>query len=163
MGRADLPRRYAAGPDESQGDLPDVNVWLALTVQQHPHHDAAQAYWHGEAAQRLWFCRVTMLGLVRLLTQPKLMGPDALDALTVLAAYDRFVGLPEVGLYSEPLGCDTELRRLTAAGLPARWMTDAYLAAFATSANLRLVSFDSDFVRFAGLQLLRLEPVSALP
>jgi len=154
-----LSRRYAAGPAEADGDLPDVNVWLALAVQQHSHHDAALAYWQGEAAQLLWFCRVTMLGLVRLLTQPRLMEPDALDAAPALAAYDRFAGLPEVGLHSEPLGCDTEMRRLTAAGLPARLLTDAYLAAFATSANLRLVSFDRDFTRFAGLQLLRLAPV----
>jgi len=98
-------------------------------------------------------------GLVRLLTQPRLMGPDALDAVAALAAYDRFAGLPEVGLRSEPLGCDTVLRRPTAAGLPARLLTDAYLAAFATSANLRLVSFDRDFTRFAGLPLLRLAPV----
>lgn len=156
-----MSRSYAAGSGDADGDLPDVNVWLALAVQQHPHHDAAQAYWRGAAAQRLWFCRVTMMGLVRLLTQPKLMGPGALDAVPALAAYDRFAGLPEVGLYSEPLGCDTNLRRLTAAGLPARLLTDAYLAAFATSANLRLVSFDQDFTRFAGLQLLRLAPVSA--
>jgi hypothetical protein len=27
------------------GDLPDINVWLALAVQEHPHH--AQAQRHG--------------------------------------------------------------------------------------------------------------------
>ena len=102
-----------------------------------------------------------MLGLVRLLTQPRVMGTDALDAVSALVAYDRFAGLPEVGLYSEPLGCDTELRRLTSASLPARLLTDAYLAAFSISANLRLVSFDRDFTRFAGLQFLRLEPLAA--
>ena len=102
-----------------------------------------------------------MLGLVRLLTQPRIMGTDALDASSALAVYDRFAGLPEVGLFSEPLGCDTELRRLTSGSLPARLLTDAYLAAFSTSANLRLVSFDRDFTRFAGLQLLRLEPFAA--
>jgi toxin-antitoxin system PIN domain toxin len=139
--------------------LPDVNVWLALAVQQHPHQDAALACWQGGAAQRLWFCRVSMLGLVRRLTQPKLMALDARDAVSALAAHDRFAGLPGVGLYSEPIGCDTELRRLTAAGRPARLFTDAYLAAFATSANLRLVSFDRRFTRFAGLQLLRLDLV----
>ena len=114
-----MSRRHAAGPAEADGDLPDVNVWLALAVKQHPHHDAALAYWQGEAAQRLWFCRVTMLGLVRLLTQPRLMGPDALDAVSALAAHDRFTGLLEVGLHSEPLGCDTEIPAPAKAGMGA--------------------------------------------
>lgn len=138
-----------------------MNVGLALAVQQHPHHHAAPAYWQGEAARRLWFCGVTLLGLVRRLTQTKLMGPGALEAVSALAGYDRFAGLPEVGLCSEPLGCGTELRRLTAAGLQARLLTEAYLAVPATSANLRWVSFDRDFTRFAGLQLLWSEPVAA--
>jgi predicted nucleic acid-binding protein len=37
---------------------------------------------------------------------------------------------------------------------PGLW-TDAYLAAFALSAGLRMVSFDSDFGRFAGLAWYR--------
>jgi predicted nucleic acid-binding protein len=49
------------------GDLPDVNVWLSLTVKEHAHHLAAQQYWHETAADRVMFNRVTMLGLVRLL------------------------------------------------------------------------------------------------
>ena len=53
-----------------QGDLPDLNVWLALVMPEHPHHSAARQYWDGMAdamaqGQRLWFCRSTMLGLVR--------------------------------------------------------------------------------------------------
>jgi predicted nucleic acid-binding protein len=27
-------------------DLPDVNVWLALTDDRHVHHHAAQLYWN---------------------------------------------------------------------------------------------------------------------
>jgi hypothetical protein len=49
----------------TQGDLPDINVWLALAVQEHPHHAQAQRYWaslHEAGAARavlvpyLWFC-----------------------------------------------------------------------------------------------------------
>ncbi|MDP1902558.1 MAG: hypothetical protein Q8K96_19230 [Rubrivivax sp.] len=124
------PLAPAAGGDH--GDLPDVNVWLALAVQEHPHHAAARQYWANEAAARLHFCRVTMLGLVRLLTQPRLMGP---------ATMRRYVG----------------------AGLPARLITDAYLAAFAAACGLRLVTFDRDFGRFEGLHLLRLSPTAKTP
>jgi predicted nucleic acid-binding protein len=38
---------------------------------------------------------------------------------------------------------------------PRNW-TDAYLAAFAVSASLRLVSFDADFKKFPGLDFLHL-------
>ena len=40
--------------------------------------------------------------------------------------------------------------------LLARLLTDAYLAAFAGSARLRMVTFDKDFGRFQGLDYLRL-------
>jgi toxin-antitoxin system PIN domain toxin len=138
------------------GDLPDVNVWLALAIAEHPHHAAALAYWQQSAAPSLWFCRVTMLGLVRLLTQPRLMGSAALSAPAALAAYDQFAALPEVALRAEPASCEAEMRRIVQADLPARLLTDAYLAAFAMAADLRLVTFDRDFERFDGLKSLRL-------
>ena len=40
--------------------------------------------------------------------------------------------------------------------LPARLSTDAYLAALAMANGWRLVSFDRDFERFAGLNRLML-------
>ena len=146
------------------GDVPDINVWLALAVQEHPHHQAALRYWataqdertrEGAAAaragsgSRLWFCRVTMLGLVRLLCQPKAVGPGALDTLAAWTLYAQYRALPHVGLLPEPEGCDDALRALVGAGpLPPRLWTDAYLAALSVSAGLRLVTFDRDFERF---------------
>ena len=147
----------------TQGGLPDVNVWLALAVQEHPHHAAARHYWAKEAAARVQFCRVMMLGLVRLLTQPRLMGSAALDATATLAHYERFAALPEVGLAAEPADTGAAMRRYVGAGLPARLITDAYLAAFAATGGLRLVTFDRDFERFDGLHLLRLPPATEVP
>jgi len=156
-------RPHAAAASGNQGDLPDVNVWLALAVQEHPHHTAARRYWAKEAAARLHFCRVTMLGLVRLLTEPRLMGPAALNAAAALAHYEHFAALPEVGLAAEPADTGAALRRYVAAGLPARLITDAYLAAFAAAGKFRLVTFDRDFERFDGLHLLRLSPTTEVP
>ena len=157
--------RYAVDLAAAQrGDLPDVNVWLALAVNEHPHHAAAADYWQAGATRQLWFNRVTMLALVRLLCQPKVMGPAALELARAVDVYRRFAALPEVGLQPEPDACDTELQRLATpaqAPLPARLWTDAYLAAFAIAAGLRLVTFDRDFDRFAGLQVLRLIPANA--
>lgn len=155
------------------GDLPDINVWLALAVQEHPHHQAALRYWataqaertrEGAAAaragsgSRLWFCRVTMLGLVRLLCQPKAVGPGALDTLAAWTLYAQYRALPHIGLLPEPEGCDDALRALVGAGsLPPRLWTDAYLAALSVSAGLRLVTFDRDFERFGLERCLILE------
>ena len=148
-------RRTAAAPGGA-GDLPDLNVWLALALVEHPHHRAAQAYWYETAAKRIWFCRVTMLGLVRLLTQPKLMGKATLGLHDAFDLYLRFAALPEVGLCAELPDCESMLTALLGPNLPARLWTDAYLAAFAASGNLRLVTFDKDFARFEGVQRLHL-------
>jgi uncharacterized protein len=152
------PRASPAG--DAAADLPDVNVWLALAVREHPHHAAAMAYWAEAAAARVCFCRVTMLGLVHLLTQPRLMGAAALDAHAALGLYERYMALPEIGLMAEPASTGAALRRFVQAGLPGRMLTDAYLAAFAVGGGLRLVSFDRDFARFDGLDLLQLAPTA---
>lgn len=146
-----------------QGDLPDINVWLALAVQEHPHHAAAKRYWDGvqqdmqmspnTAPQKIYFCRTTMLGLVRLLCQPKVVGEGALALPAAWAVYQSFRALPIIDLLAEPQECDTQIAALLAEKsvqgvLPARLWTDAYLAALAQSSGLRLVTFDRDFERF---------------
>ena len=151
-----MTERRSAPGHPIAGDLPDVNVWLAMAVKQHPHHEAAAAYWKELAGKRVWFCRVTMLGMVRLLSQPKVMGEQALNLAQALAAYQRFAALPEIGIHAEPADCARQLQRRLSADLPARLLTDAYLAAFAESAGLRMVTFDEDFERFEGLECLRL-------
>ena len=148
------------------GDLPDINVWLALAVQEHPHHTAARRYWDDAQARPslaagapyLWFCRITMLGLTRLLCQPKAVGPGALQLDAAWTLYQQYRSLPQIGLVSEPLDCDTQLGALLAnQTLPARLWTDAYLAALARSSGLRLVTFDRDFERF-GLDRILILP-----
>lgn len=139
------------------GDLPDVNVWLALALPTHVHHAAAARWWHSAAAQKVAFCRVTALGLLRLLCQPKVTGLDWLTPARACEQYQQFRTLPEVSFAQEPLTCEAAFMRLANHGsLPARLLTDAYLAAFAQSSKLRLVSFDSDFARFEQLNWLNL-------
>ena len=72
-----------------------------------------------------------------------------------------FRHLDEVMLASEADGCDDALAEWVTDGtlVPRLW-TDAYLAAFARSAGWRLVTFDADFSRFEGLNVLRLHPDS---
>ncbi len=138
-------------------DLPDVNVWLALSVREHVHHRAALAWWQQSAGPRCHFNRITILGLVRLLAQPRVVGAGALGASAALAVWQRWIALPEVALHPEPAGLDAAYASLVQENPPPRLLTDAYLAAFSICGGLRLVTFDADFARFPGLIWLQLQ------
>jgi toxin-antitoxin system PIN domain toxin len=139
-------------------DLPDVNVWLAISLPDHPHHLAAQRYWAETSADVLAFCRVTALGYLRLLCNKVTMAGRPLEVPDAWHAYRSFRRLPEVVLAPEPEGCEELLGKRAIAGefTPRLW-TDAYLAAFATAGGFRLVSFDGDFDGFKNLDRLRLK------
>lgn len=139
-------------------DLLDVNVWLALGVPDHPRHHRARRYWYEESGSEVAFCRITALGFLRLTTHPVVMGDEPLTVPEAWDAYQDFRRLPEVILSPEPEGCERYLETWATGEPPSRhqW-TDAYLAAFATAAAFRLVTFDRGFKRFPDLHLFRLE------
>jgi uncharacterized protein len=139
-------------------DLPDINVWLAFSVADHEHHQRARRYWYEESADQLAFCRVTALGFLRLSTNASAMGGQPLTVPQAWQAYHAFRRLPEILLADEPEDCEAWLERWALGNRPSpRQWTDAYLAAFAKAGGLRIVSFDGDFTRFEGLDLLHLE------
>ena len=97
----------AASP--TAGDLPDVNVWFSLMASHHEHHAVARHYWTQQAAPAVWFCRITQIGMMRLLGQQRVMGMgnarkprDAWDTAQSLLAH------PGVGLCTEPPAVDAE-------------------------------------------------------
>ena len=138
-------------------DLPDLNVWLALTWPGHSHHQQAVHYWEQQAADQVLFCTVTALGLVRLVSQPKLMGVAVKNAAEASALLHALCQQPGVQLAEpEHNGWEVFHQLLRIAELPARLCTDAYLAALAIANGWRLVSFDRDFERFEGLVRLPL-------
>ena len=140
--------------------LPDVNVWLALSLGRHEGHGSA-IRWLDTVDQpsAVAFCGLTQVGYLRLLTTAAVFAPfglapltnrDAWAAWTALLADDRIVPASD-----EPRGLRDRWRtfaeRDTAS--PKLW-TDAYLAAFAVCAGHRLVTFDAGFRQFEGLDLL---------
>ncbi|MFM2073751.1 MAG: hypothetical protein RJB34_56 [Pseudomonadota bacterium] len=148
----------------ASGDLPDVNVWVALCSAAHPFHSAAMRYWQAacETATPLWFCRITMMGLVRVLSQPRAMGANALNLTQAMALYRQWLETPAVGLLLEPPGLDHAIEQLLLSRgepHPARVWTDLGLAATAQSAGLRMVTFDRDFERFGLERCLVLQKV----
>ncbi|HWD39286.1 MAG TPA: TA system VapC family ribonuclease toxin [Fimbriimonas sp.] len=139
-------------------DLPDINVWIALTLQGHPHHESAKRYWADEASAKLAFNSHTMFGLVRILSNVRQLGPKPLSPAEAWAVYRDWRRDEAVALAAEPKRCPLVLDGFVQAGLvQARTWSDAYLAAFAISGGFRLVSCDGDFKRFPSLNWLFLE------
>ena len=151
-----MTERGFAPAVEVGGDLLDVNVWLALAVEEHPHHKTATSYWAGEAGAARYFCRLSAMTLVRLLIHPRLMADKPLTLTKAWALYRGFAALPGVAMLAEPEGLDAELATLVTPKLPPRLFTDAYFAALARKSGVRLVTFDRDFTRFDRLAMLRL-------
>jgi len=139
-------------------DVPDLNVWLALTDPDHQHHARAAHYWDHESLPNLAFCRVTMLGLLRLLTHSKVMSGNLFTIAEAWAAYSGYVALPEIQFIEDSLLADQHFMRWTRQpGFTASRWTDAWIASTAHAANARVVSFDADFTTFDGLRFLHLQ------
>ena len=138
-------------------DLLDASVWIPLSAPDHVHYSRARRYWEYEAAEELAFCRVTVVSLLRHLTNTRILREAALNGKEAWQALETWLAVPRVVLLQEPFGIDELLSqwakqlKLTGGG----W-TDAYLAAFAMAGSYRLVTFDSDFQQYSGLDVLQL-------
>jgi toxin-antitoxin system PIN domain toxin len=135
-------------PESTRSPLfPDINVWIALTYEGHVHH-AAAVKWFTTLNQdaSLNFCRFTQLGLLRLLTTEAVMGDEVMTQPDAWAAYDRWQQDGRVEFMEEPSGLEPRFRTLTRLRHPAtKHWADSYLAAFATTGHLTLVTFDRGF------------------
>ncbi len=127
--------------------FPDINVWVALTYAGHVHHDVVSDWYASlESDTRFHFCRFTQLGFLRLLTAEAVMGADVLKQPEAWAVYDRWLEDDRVGFLEEPPGIERRFRALTRmkSASPKAW-ADAYLAAFAETSQLTIVTFDRAF------------------
>jgi toxin-antitoxin system PIN domain toxin len=123
--------------------LPDVNVWIALAIAEHVHHKAAQA-WLDTSQGPIIFCRVTQMGLLRILTNRQALGSDTLSPALAWGAFDAFLRNNRISMSEEPSGLDHHWRISTMHEKQgSNWWTDTYLAAFAYAAGFTLVTFDA--------------------
>ncbi len=137
-------------------DIPDINVWLALVDHNHIHHAPAARYWEEIADTQVAFTRISMMGLLRLSTQSRVLS-RTLTNDEAWVIYKDFTALPIIQFLDEPEGLEAHFQfNTTQTPLPHHLWTDAYLAAFAISSGSRLVSFDADFARFPDLDFLHL-------
>ena len=146
--------------------LIDVNVWLALTWDQHPQHRPAARWYASLDDAALLFCRFTMLGLLRLLTNRQVMGDSTATLAGALELYDRWMQDPRVELAPELRGTEALFRQalVPQAHQPAtKAIADCYLVGFAEAAGAHLVTFDRGLATTARLrqvQVALLAPVA---
>lgn len=127
--------------------LIDINVWLALSWGLHSSSSAAHRWLASLplTRTRVLFCRITQLGLLRLLTNTAVMGGSVLTVEAAFAVFDHWSEDPRVEFLPEPPGLDPVLRRAAAKfgrKHATKAVMDAYLAAFAEAAPATLVTFD---------------------
>lgn len=121
----------------------DVNVWLALSWRRHMHAQRALEWFRAAGDEQFFFCRITQLTLLRLLTTEKILGEDTHTMLTAWGVLDRIQTDDRVAFLPEPEGLEHEFRARSriASRSPKVW-ADAYLLAFAATAGLKLITFD---------------------
>jgi toxin-antitoxin system PIN domain toxin len=138
-------------------DLLDINVWLALSDADHVHHLRAKHYWENESSASIAFNRLTMLGLLRLVTNSKVMAGQPFSGSDAWALYRRFLSEPGVTFLSEPSNLENLMEGwVQTNGFPLKGWTDCALAGWARAHGCRIVSFDQDFHWFEGVEFLHL-------
>ena len=131
---------------------------MALAHARHPHYQAATRWIDALGPENfLYFCRVTQLGLLRLLTTQSAMGVDVLTQAESWKVYDLFLEDERVRFVDEPHTVSTDFRRRTnRREVSAKQWADGYLAAFAGSSGFQLVTFDKSLAKqMAGSLLLK--------
>lgn len=133
--------------------FPDLNVWLALSVEGHVHNTAASRWQRSMPGDsRLIFSRYTQIGLLRLLTNSAMMGERVLTVREAWTVYDALLKHPQVEFYQEPRNIDTEFREVLeplASKSASKWVGDCWLLAFAAGSDAKLVTFDKALFDFA--------------
>ena len=128
--------------------LPDINVWIALSSDLHVHHGVAKSWFLSMPPRSVAFCRVTQMGFLRLISNPKVMAGDAVTQRQAWTIYEELLRDQRVFFSPEHSELEPNWKRYSLfllSGIPS-W-TDAYLAGFAKARSWQLVSFDRGFRR----------------
>jgi uncharacterized protein len=133
---------------------PDVNILVAASRSDHPHHAVARTWLEGalaaaESGAALTLMPMVVASVLRLVTSPKIFVQptpiaDAVDFI------DAILAMPGVRL--APLGPEwSKLRQLYIdKQLGGNDLPDAWLAAAVEQLGEHLVSFDRDFKKLLG-------------
>lgn len=134
--------------------LVDVNVVLALLVPRHEHHRRVMRWFDGLAAGDAALCRFVQLGVVRLLANRVVMREFAVPVSAGWSLIEELLGDERFEFAGEPAGIASLLPDLfRQRGSGGGVVSDAYLAAFALASSHELVTMDTGFRGFRGLEL----------
>lgn len=127
--------------------LLDVGVWLAAVWGRHVHHPPVRA-WFDHEQRDLLLCRVTQMSLMRLLTNPSVMGADVVTRGRAWEIIDQLRADNRVAWIDEPVHLEQVWRALSARDDNSHKLwTDDYLAALAQAAAVALATLDREFPR----------------
>jgi toxin-antitoxin system PIN domain toxin len=141
--------------------LPDVNVLLALVAAGHTHHAVAREWFVAREADSVGVCGVTQMGLLRLLTNPKVLPSGAHSIRRAWDVSNELLADKRVFFEYEPPELETAwtgMMNHPTTG-PSSW-TDAYIAAFAKRCDYEMVTFDRGFRRWSELTLTLLNQLA---
>lgn len=112
--------------------LLDANVLIALLVDEHVHHEAAESWFSG-TTDSFATCPVTQGSLIRLLVREGQSAATARQVLTDTTAHPQHEFWPDDVPYTEVP---------TEGIIGHRQLTDAYLAELARVRGARIATFD---------------------
>jgi toxin-antitoxin system PIN domain toxin len=130
--------------------ITDVNLLLNAYNRAFPDHLAARKWWEDSMNDRqaIGLPWVTILGFVRMMTNPRVM-LNPMTVETAILAAESWLDQPNVEVVEPgPRHSVILFRLLRQAGVAGNLTTDAHLAALAIEHQARLASTDADFARF---------------
>lgn len=134
--------------------LVDANVLIYAVNSQAPHHERARAWLDGALAgnESVGFPWAVLLAFLRLSTS-RAVFDRPLTADQATGVIRAWLGSPNA-ITIEPgrRHLESMAALLATAGTAGNLVSDAHLAALAIDDDAVLVSFDTDFARFAGLR-----------
>jgi uncharacterized protein len=117
--------------------LLDGNVLIALTIEDHVHHEPAEEWMAAQPDRLFATTPITQGTLLRLLLRNGVLADVAIDLLEAMTNH------PNHRFWADDVPYDSAIVRGV---IGHRQVTDAYLAAQARQRNGRLVTFDAGLV-----------------
>lgn len=132
----------------------DANVLLYAANDDDPRHEASREWLDGalSGGGPVGFTWLVVLAFLRLATKPGLF-PDPWPVDDAVALVRMWLDHPgSVVLEPTPRHLDVVAGLLVSVGTGGNLTTDAHLAAIALEHHATVVTYDSDFGRFAGVR-----------
>ena len=92
--------------------LPDVNIWIALAAEGHVHHVPARDWFAAQPVASVAFCRITQMGLLRLLTNSNVMGRAPRTIVQAWETFEQLRADRRLVFATEPNGVESTWRQL---------------------------------------------------